>query len=343
MWVKIDDRIVDHPKMYAAARHLGRHGHVRAFSVYVAGLCYANSHLTDGVLTKAVIASFRIDRKPLDVAAVLAYDDVRLWESIENGYRIHDYHVMNPTADEIKIKRDWDAKRKQLYSIPGLIPAIRRRDRDLCRYCRALVNWNDRRSDRGGTYDHVIPRGDNSLENVVVCCYRCNVKKGGRTPDEANMRLLEPPDGGPGTSSDPVSGEVGSSQNHVSRVRARAGSPDPDPSTKDRDHAALRASGCGKPVENAGRVLKALIWTEVREIFRLGPPMVLDAITRRARIDEFEIRERLKDTAARAGLLYAVDDFHETATRAITRCARDAGDRDRNRSARRSRSKAARC
>jgi hypothetical protein len=103
----------------------------------------------------------------------------------------------------------------------------------------------------------------------------------------------------------------------LARARSR-----PDPVPVQKDHAALRASGCGKTVENAAHVLKALIWTEVREIFRLGPPMVLDAITRRARIDEFEIRERLKDTAARAGLIYAVDDFHETATRAIARYAR---------------------
>ena len=44
--------------------------------------------------------------------------------------------------------------------------------------------------------DHVIPRsrgGGTSWENVVCACVRCNVKKGGRTPKDARMKLVRRP------------------------------------------------------------------------------------------------------------------------------------------------------
>ncbi|TWU65681.1 MULTISPECIES: HNH endonuclease [Crateriforma] len=44
--------------------------------------------------------------------------------------------------------------------------------------------------------DHVVPRshgGPTTWENVVCCCLRCNSRKGGRTPKQANMKLLTKP------------------------------------------------------------------------------------------------------------------------------------------------------
>jgi 5-methylcytosine-specific restriction endonuclease McrA len=46
------------------------------------------------------------------------------------------------------------------------------------------------------TIDHVIPRmlgGHTDWENVVAACRECNHRKGGRTPDQANMPLLSVP------------------------------------------------------------------------------------------------------------------------------------------------------
>lgn len=72
------------------------------------------------------------------------------------------------------------------------IPLTRRnileRDRHTCQYCHY----------RGEqlTLDHVIPRsrgGGDTWENMVAACVRCNVKKGSRTPKEANMPLPYPP------------------------------------------------------------------------------------------------------------------------------------------------------
>jgi 5-methylcytosine-specific restriction endonuclease McrA len=62
------------------------------------------------------------------------------------------------------------------------------RDRQMCQYCGNTA--------RDLTLDHVLPRsrgGGTSWENVVSACVRCNHRKAGRTPREANMRLLREP------------------------------------------------------------------------------------------------------------------------------------------------------
>jgi 5-methylcytosine-specific restriction endonuclease McrA len=64
------------------------------------------------------------------------------------------------------------------------------RDNGKCQYCGVKVPRSD------FTYDHVIPRsqgGPTTWENVVVCCTPCNQKKAGRTPEQANMNLIQRP------------------------------------------------------------------------------------------------------------------------------------------------------
>ncbi len=62
------------------------------------------------------------------------------------------------------------------------------RDQFTCQYC-------GKRS-QNLTLDHVVPRrqhGAHTWENVVAACSRCNLRKAGRTPAEASMRLARPP------------------------------------------------------------------------------------------------------------------------------------------------------
>jgi len=64
------------------------------------------------------------------------------------------------------------------------------RDSNRCQYCGKKFPTSEL------SLDHVIPRsqgGDTSWDNIVCCCVRCNVRKGGRTPDEAHMKLTRPP------------------------------------------------------------------------------------------------------------------------------------------------------
>jgi 5-methylcytosine-specific restriction endonuclease McrA len=64
------------------------------------------------------------------------------------------------------------------------------RDSDTCQYCGKKLARSEL------NLDHVLPRsqgGKTSWENVVCSCVPCNLKKGGRTPDQASMKLLKKP------------------------------------------------------------------------------------------------------------------------------------------------------
>jgi 5-methylcytosine-specific restriction endonuclease McrA len=75
---------------------------------------------------------------------------------------------------------------------PSEFPAFTRfnlflRDRFACQYCGSPHQL---------TFDHVLPRrlgGRTTWENVATACAPCNMKKGGRTPRQAGMRLLVQP------------------------------------------------------------------------------------------------------------------------------------------------------
>ncbi len=64
------------------------------------------------------------------------------------------------------------------------------RDKYRCQYCGAKAPISDL------SYDHVLPRaqgGKTTWTNIVTCCYRCNRRKGNRTPQQAGMRLRQKP------------------------------------------------------------------------------------------------------------------------------------------------------
>lgn len=64
------------------------------------------------------------------------------------------------------------------------------RDKYCCQYCGRKFPVEDL------SYDHVIPKsrgGKTVWTNIVTACMRCNRKKGGRTPNEAKMRLIRKP------------------------------------------------------------------------------------------------------------------------------------------------------
>lgn len=64
------------------------------------------------------------------------------------------------------------------------------RDKNTCQYCGYVGTSSNL------TLDHVLPKsrgGDNSWLNLVTCCKKCNQKKRDRTPEEADMKLLNKP------------------------------------------------------------------------------------------------------------------------------------------------------
>jgi 5-methylcytosine-specific restriction endonuclease McrA len=64
------------------------------------------------------------------------------------------------------------------------------RDNYACQYCGHPFGSEDL------TFDHVVPvsrGGAKNWENIVTACVDCNRRKGGRTPEEAGMRLIKRP------------------------------------------------------------------------------------------------------------------------------------------------------
>lgn len=60
---------------------------------------------------------------------------------------------------------------------------IYKRDGNQCVYCGSKKQL---------TIDHLIPKsrgGKNEWTNLATCCFKCNIKKADRTPEEANMKL----------------------------------------------------------------------------------------------------------------------------------------------------------
>lgn len=99
-WVRVDDAFAEHPKVIQAGP-LG-------IALQVAGLCYANRHLTDGFIPRAAavtlldfgglalvspVNSIGVgsgeDVQPEHVIAALV--ELGIWETAPGGYRIHDY------------------------------------------------------------------------------------------------------------------------------------------------------------------------------------------------------------------------------------------------------------
>jgi 5-methylcytosine-specific restriction endonuclease McrA len=80
----------------------------------------------------------------------------------------------------VRIKRRFD-------HVPFSRLNIYARDEYTCQYCGQVHATSEL------TFDHVTPvaqGGRKDWENIVTCCVTCNRLKGGRTPEEAGMRLI---------------------------------------------------------------------------------------------------------------------------------------------------------
>jgi 5-methylcytosine-specific restriction endonuclease McrA len=64
------------------------------------------------------------------------------------------------------------------------------RDKCTCQYCGRMLPTRDL------TWDHVLPRNQGGVTdwgNIVTACIVCNSRKGGRTPEQAGMKLVRKP------------------------------------------------------------------------------------------------------------------------------------------------------
>ena len=111
---------------------------------------------------------------------------------------------------KVEVVEEYDAdyrSTKLVIKIPAVVRLLRgfRRHKKPVKFSRVNIysrdNWRcqycgDKCTMSELTYDHVIPRtlgGKTTWTNIVSACEKCNSKKGGRTPEQAKMRLLKKP------------------------------------------------------------------------------------------------------------------------------------------------------
>ena len=140
-----------------------------------------------------------------DAAEVISVDDGTFHAYNFDSWR--EVGSLKLAMDEVTDDTDWIRAVNFEIQVPRIIRLLRYdrlprngvkfnrrniflRDENRCQYC----------GKRFGTHslslDHVMPRsrgGPTTWENIVCCCVDCNVRKGGRTPKEAGMKLMKVP------------------------------------------------------------------------------------------------------------------------------------------------------
>lgn len=193
-WFPVDDAFHSHPK----ARKAG----LEALGLWTLAGSHCMAYLTDGF-----VADWWVKEKPRGAVLAKRLVAAGLWSPAEHdgeqGWQFHDWKV-ECTKAHVLAERRASAARQEVARNPQLRGAIRERDGDVCRYCGTPVEWHNRRGPTGGTYDHVIPDGGTTIDNLVVCCRGCNSKKGRRTPEQAGMKLRPVPKVGVRSELDPA-------------------------------------------------------------------------------------------------------------------------------------------
>lgn len=230
MWGKTDDKFHAHRKTKRALKgHPNKARDAAPLGLWVQAQSYCGDGLTDGYVPTDELDRWDDDGEHLAARLVdsgLWHPAVRLHDGTvlllahcespkcgvgleradpddprtagrlaEPGFLFHDWKQCNPL--KVRVERDQLANRirAELHRDAVLVLAIKKRDKNRCRYCGTEVNWRARRGPNAATYDHVKPiaqGGTNVLDNVVVACQQCNDRKGARTLREAKMKLLPP-------------------------------------------------------------------------------------------------------------------------------------------------------
>lgn len=106
-WVRLDDGFFGNPKIVA----LGD----RDLLVYLAAICYAAAHLTDGHISDAAWPTIGVQAKAGSRSvkrAVSALESSGLVHRNGSGWQIHDFLHYNPSREKVLADRE-NARRRQ--------------------------------------------------------------------------------------------------------------------------------------------------------------------------------------------------------------------------------------
>lgn len=90
-WVRLEPDFPDHPKVVNLSDD--------AFRAFIAGLCYCNHYLTDGVIPAGAVKRLAKGRLASELIGA------GLWEQNGNGVVVHDFLEYQPTRSEVQAAR----------------------------------------------------------------------------------------------------------------------------------------------------------------------------------------------------------------------------------------------
>jgi len=112
-WVKLDDGFFRNPKVVIVGPE--------AKLLYLAGLCYAGSSLTDGFIPANAARILGADAEISTISnATQELVDAGLWAPVERGYMIHDYLQYNKSAEEVRANKEAARERMQRRRSPDV-------------------------------------------------------------------------------------------------------------------------------------------------------------------------------------------------------------------------------
>lgn len=86
-----------------------------AFRLWVCGLVYAQTHLTDGLIDRRALVVVRSKARRTQVEALV---NAGLWDTCDEGWRIHDYTEWNKTREEVEGKREkWRVSKRRVRKV----------------------------------------------------------------------------------------------------------------------------------------------------------------------------------------------------------------------------------
>ncbi|MFE7659661.1 hypothetical protein [Streptomyces celluloflavus] len=104
-WVRLDDRFPSHRKVAMLSD--------RAFRLHVSALCWSAENLTDGVIRDTELRLVAHVRGMTATARQL--EAAGLWERIDDGWMLHDFHDYNPSAEQVRAERERNAARQRRF------------------------------------------------------------------------------------------------------------------------------------------------------------------------------------------------------------------------------------
>jgi hypothetical protein len=113
-WVRIHDGAMQSMKIAKLSDS--------AFRLWVRGLCYCQTALTDGLIPREALRDMGAKRKDVEMlSAVLVDGKGPLWEHHDIGFKVHDYLDWNDCRDKVierqekakKRKEDWEERQRK--------------------------------------------------------------------------------------------------------------------------------------------------------------------------------------------------------------------------------------